>query len=150
MLDLLRFFKNYSEFIIFGVIFVVVLFFFLREFKLTSKNSWGVLLGLTALGGFLALQAWKRKKLLQELEARERALEKLEESYKDLKDKQKLTEEAFNHAKNDLERAKVDAGLAILKADEEHAQKAAEIEREFENKSADDLIKDIRDILNPN
>jgi biopolymer transport protein ExbB/TolQ len=147
LFGILSFVKNNGDYIAFSVIFLVVLFFFFKEFKITSKNSWGVLLGLTALGGFFAFKAYQRKKLLEQLEARERELEKIEQRYNDLKNKQQLSEAAYQKAKEDLERAKVDAALAILKADQEHAQRAVEIENEYQNISADDLIKKIKTII---
>ncbi|RMF56657.1 MAG: hypothetical protein D6743_19920 [Calditrichaeota bacterium] len=147
MLSLFRFIRDYGEYATFFVLFAVVIFFFLKEFKLTSKNSWAVLLSLTGLGALVAFQAWRRKRLLQELQRRENALKKIEKRYQELKDQHKLTEEAYHRSKAELERAKVDAGLAILKADEEHARKAEEIEREFENKSAEELLAEIRAIM---
>ncbi len=147
LFGILNFLKNNGDYIAFTAIFLVVLFFFLKEFKITSKNSWAVLLGLTALGGFFVFKAYQRKRLLAELEAREREMEKIEQRYNDLKNKQQLTEAAYKKAKEDLERAKVDAALAILKADQEHAARVVEIENEYQNISAEDLIKKVKNII---
>ncbi len=150
MIGLWNFIRANSDYILFSAILLVVLILFLKEFKITSKNSWGVLIGMTALGSLFAYKAWQRKKLLEELEDREKALEEIEKRYTELKDKAQITEEAFQKAKNNLERAKVDAATAILRADEEHAARAAEIENEFKDKSADDLVADIKNIIGSN
>ena len=104
MIGLWNFIRANSDYILFSAILLVVLFFFLKEFKVTSKNSWSVLIGLTALGGLFAYKTWQRKKLLDELEAREKALEEIEKRYAELKDKAKITEEAFKKAKKMLKR----------------------------------------------
>lgn len=147
MIELWNFIRANSDYILFSAILLVVIILFLKEFKITSKSSWGVLVGLTALGGLFVYKSWQRKKLLDELKAREKALEEIEERYAELKEKAKMTEEAYQKAKRNLERAKVDAAISILRADEEHADRAAEIEREFENKSADELVSDIKNII---
>ena len=150
MIGLWNFIRANSDYILFSAILLVVLFFLFKEFKITSANSWSILIGLTVLGGLFAYKAWQRKKLLDELEAREKALKEIEKRYAELKDKAKITEEAFKKAKDNLERAKLDAATAILRADEEHAARAAEIEREFQNKSADELVVDIKNIIRSN
>lgn len=139
-------FLNFTD-LVFIALFLLVFIFFLREFKITSKKSWVVLLGLTALGGFFVFQAWRRKKLLEQFEEREKALKKLEEEYKNLKAQQKITEEAYQNAKGELERAKVQTGLAIMRADEELAQKTAEIERDYQNMTVDESIARIKAAL---
>ena len=141
LLKIFSFLKNYGDDLAFIVIFLVVAFFFLKEFKITSKSSWGVLLGLTALGGLFTYRVWKRRKLLEELERREQALKELEKRYEELKANHLISEAAYNEAKSNLDRAKVDAATGVLKADEEHAQAVSEIERDYQNISGEDVIK---------
>jgi len=141
-------FLNFTD-LVFIALFLVVFIFFLREFKMTSKKSWVVLLGLTALGGFFVLQAWRRKKLLEQFEEREKALKKVEEEYNNLKAQAKITEAAYQNAKNDLERAKVQTGLAIMKADAELAQQVSEIERDYQTMTVDESVARIKAALQP-
>ncbi len=133
--------------IIFIALFGVVFIFFLLDFRLTSKRSWLVLLGLTALGGVIISQAWRRKRLLEQLAEREEALEKLEGQYDELKKKAQISEAAYQQAKEELDRAKVQAGLAALRADEELAAAAAEIERDYQNMSVEESLRRIREAL---
>ncbi len=147
MIGILRFMRDYGEHLIFIALFAIVLFFFLREFKLGSKNSWAVLLGLSALGGLFIFKAYRRKKLLEELQRREDELKKIESRYEELKNQQQLSQAAYEKAKSELDRAKVDAALAILRAQEEHAARAVEIENEYQNISSDELVAKVRGIL---
>ncbi|HEX9653033.1 MAG TPA: hypothetical protein VGA99_04935 [bacterium] len=147
MIGILKFMRDYGDHLVFIVLFIVILFFFLREFKITSKNSWMVLLGFSALGGLFAFKAWQRKKLLEELKRREEALKQIEDRYEQLKNEHQLSQAAYEKAKAELDRAKVDAALAILRAQEEHAARAVEIENEYQNISADELIAKIKGIL---
>lgn len=144
VLDFLRIWKDDLAFLL---LFAVIFFFFLKDFKLTSKNSWIVLLGLTALGAFFGYRAWQRRKLLAELEARQRELEKVEERLKALMDKQKITQEAYEKARADLERAKSETALAILRADRQHAERVAEIEEDYKDMTADELVGRVKKIL---
>lgn len=147
MIGILRFMKDYGDHLLFAILFVVVLFFFLREFKITSKNSWMVLIGMSALGGLFAFKAWQRKKLLEELKRREEALKQIENRYEELKNQNKLSQEAYKKVREELERAKVDAALGILRAQEEHAAKAIEIENEYQNISSEELLAKVKTIL---
>ncbi len=139
-------FLNFTD-LVFIAIFLFVFIFFLREFKITSKKSWVVLLGLIGLGGFFFLQAWRRKKLLEQFKEREEALKKIEADYDRLKAQAKITEEAYTNAKSELERAKVQTGLAIMKADEELAQQVSEIEREYQSMTVDESVARIKAAL---
>ncbi len=109
-----------------------------------------MLLGFIALGTYLGFQSWRRKKLLQLLELREKELQKLEQEYKALKARGKLTEAAYQEAKAELERAKVDAGLAILRADERYRETVKAIEREYQNLGPEASLKKIREALQSN
>ena len=135
---------------IFLAVFVLIFVLFLLEFKVTSKQSWMMLLGFIALGTYLGFQSWRRKKLLQLLELREKELQKLEQEYKALKARGKLTEAAYQEAKAELERAKVDAGLAILRADERYRETVKAIEREYQNLGPEASLKKIREALQSN
>jgi ABC-type nickel/cobalt efflux system permease component RcnA len=135
--------------IIFVVLFLVLLFTFLKDFKMTSKRSWIILLSLTALGVLAIFQTWRRKKFLEQFREREKALEDLEKEYDKLKDQAKISEEAYLQAKADLERAKVEAGIAIMKANEELAEKIRQIESDYHNMTVEESIAKIKEALQP-
>jgi ABC-type nickel/cobalt efflux system permease component RcnA len=135
--------------IIFVVLFLVLLFTFLKDFKMTSKRSWITLLSLTALGVLAIFQTWRRKKFLEQFREREKALEDLEKEYDKLKDQAKISEEAYLQAKADLERAKVEAGIAIMKANEELAEKIRQIESDYHNMTVEESIAKIKEALQP-
>ncbi|MFQ5602815.1 MAG: hypothetical protein ACE5HS_06060 [bacterium] len=143
LLKILSTLRDFADFIIFGVIFVVILFLFLKEFKPTSKNSWAILLALIGMGGFFFFKAWQRKKLLEKFKEREEELKKLEAEYDELKEKAQITDEAYQKAKTALDQAKVQAGLGIMRADNELAERMDAIEKEFENMSVDDSLAKI-------
>ena len=135
--------------IIFVVLFLVLLFTFLKDFKMTSKRSWIILLSLTALGVLAIFQTWRRKKFLEQFREREKALEDLEKEYDKLKDQAKISEEAYLQAKADLERSKVEAGIAIMKANEELAEKIRQIESDYHNMTVEESIAKIKEALQP-
>ncbi len=105
------------EITVIAVVFIVLIFLVLKDFKLTSKKSWGLLLGLTALGGVIAIRAIAKRRLLQELEERENQLEEIEKRYSDMKDNNQILEDDYNKLKAELERVKQESRKAILEAD---------------------------------
>lgn len=105
------------EITVIAVVFIVLIFFVLKDFKLTSKKSWGLLLGLTALGGVIAIRAIAKRRLLQELEERENQLEEIEERYNHMKDNNQILEDDYNKLKAELERVKQESRKAIMEAD---------------------------------
>ncbi|GEM_PF-1606470 len=136
--------KANGDSLLFLFVLLVVFYFFLKEFKITRKSSWGMLLGLTALGGIFACKMWKRNKLLEELKQREQALQDLDDRYRKLYSKHMITESAYQKVKSELEQARRDAALGILKADEAHAKTVAEIERKYANVSDAELLKAVK------
>ena len=136
--------KANGDSLLFLFVLLVVFYFFLKEFKITRKSSWGMLLGLTALGGIFACKMWKRNKLLEELKQREQALQDLDDRYRKLYSKHMITESAYQKVKSELEQARRDAALGILKADEAHARTVAEIERKYANVSDAELLKAVK------
>lgn len=137
---------NWFEIILF-VVFAILLIAFLKEFKLTSTRSWVMLLGFTALGGLFVFQRWRRKKLLEQFREREKELEKIEERYNELRKNGEITEEAYNDAKKQLEKAKVEEGLAIMRADELLTEQLEKIEKEYSDLTIEESIAKIKDAL---
>jgi Skp family chaperone for outer membrane proteins len=133
------------DMIVVAVVFVVVMVLFLRDFKLASKRSWMVLIGLTALGGMFFFQAWKRKQLLKEFAEREKKLHDLETQYQQLKDEGKITAAALEKAKADLEAEKSAAAAAIAQADKNLADALAQARKDNLGSSDDELLKHLED-----
>ena len=105
------------EIAVIAVVFIVLIFLVLKDFKLTSKKSWGLLLGLTALGVIIAIRAIAKKRLLQELEDRENQLEEIEQRYSNMRDNNQILEDDYNKLKAELEKVKQDSYKAIMEAD---------------------------------
>lgn len=129
------------------VVFLILLVAFLKEFKLTSSRSWIILLGFTSLGGLFAFQRWRRMKLLKQFEEREKVLKELEREYDEYREKGKITREAYEQAKDELEKAKINEALAVMQADEHLAQKREEIERDFNTMTTEELLARFREAL---
>lgn len=146
-LKIVSFLRNWGDDLLFFVIFAVIFIYFLKEFKITNKNSWMILLGLTALGGLFAWRTWKRKKLLDSFREREKQLEALEKEYDELKEQSQITEAAYNKAWADLQQAKVDAGLAVMNADAELAERIEEIRKEYQDMTVEESIAKIEEAL---
>jgi len=147
LFSILRFLRDHADDLIFMAIFLVVFFFFLKEFKLTSKNSWAVLLGFTAMGGLLIFRAWRRRKFLDEFRRREKLLEELEKEYDSLKAEAKITAAAYEQAKTELQRAKMDAGLSILAADADLRRNLEEIRRTHGTMTVEESLQKIEEAL---
>ncbi len=128
-------------------LFIILIIAFLREFKITSKQSWIVLIGLTSLGALFTFQSWRKRKLLQEFEAREKALNNLEKEYEQLKNRAKISEEAYLKAKEELARARYEAGIAIMRANEKLAKDLQKIESEYQNIPIEESIQKIKEAL---
>ncbi|HKJ67448.1 MAG TPA: hypothetical protein VKA68_05790 [bacterium] len=136
------------EDLIFILLFVIVVIVFLSDFKLTSRKSWIYLLGLTAIGGLIVHQIWRRKKFFEELQEREKEIREMEKRYKDLKDQAKITEQQYEKAVADLENALKQKALAVMKADEELSEKTREIEKKYQDISSEELMSSINNIIN--
>lgn len=147
MIKLWQFFNTNGDYFLIGVIFIVVLIFFFREFDLTSKRAWAMLLSLSALGAVMLYKAVRKNRLLDELRKRKKELEKLEQEYNELKERHEISEENYEKARKDLEAAKKKMLRDLVKADEEHEQRLKEIEKDFENKSADELMDMTEELL---
>jgi len=85
--------------------------------------------------------------LLKQFEERERKLKELEEEYEKLREKGKITEEAYKNAREKLEKAKVNEAIAVMNADERLSQAREEIEREFNNLSTEELLAKFKEAV---
>lgn len=144
---ILNFLSDFSSEIIFIGLVLFILILFLKEFKITSKRSWIIILSLVGLGGLAFFRAWNRKKLLEQLREREEALRKLEKEYAKLKQIGEISKAAYEKQKQELERIKKDTALETMKADEALAEKRKQIEEEYESISTKDLIDKVENFL---
>lgn len=130
-------------------VFIVLFFAFVKEFKITSKRSWVVLLGLTALGGLFSFQRWRRNQLLKQFKEREETLKEQERKYDELRKKGEITEEAYNSAKEELENTLKKEALAIIDAYEKADERRKAIKERFSNNiSSKDLYSELDKITN--
>jgi septation ring formation regulator EzrA len=81
------------------------------------------------------------------MKKREEALKDLEEEYEQLKEQHEITQENYEKARERLEEAKKQMVKDIIEADKAHQERLKEIEKEFKNKSADDLMRMTEELL---
>lgn len=140
MIKLWQLLQNSGDYILFGVILVVVVILFVQEFELKSPRSWMILVGLSTLGIVMIVRAYKKNKLLKELREREKALEEIEERYRKLKDEHTISEERYLKAKQELDAARKKAARDILEADETFKEELENIDKQYNEMSTDELI----------
>ena len=105
------------EIVVITIIFIVLILLVLKDFNLTSRKSWGILLGLTALGGVFAIRTIAKNRLLQELVERENRLKEIENRYNDMKGNNQILEDDYYKLKAELEKVKKESYKAIMEAD---------------------------------
>ena len=117
-MELLNIFKRENiEIVVITIIFIVLILLVLKDFNLTSRKSWGILLGLTALGGVFAIRTIAKNRLLQELVERENRLKEIENRYNDMKGNNQILEDDYYKLKAELEKVKKESYKAIMEAD---------------------------------
>ena len=147
MNKIISFIANHQGDIIFIAVFLVVLLLFLREFKLTDRRSWAMLIGFSILGFLLFRRVYGRNKLLKALEKREKGLKEIENRYNDLKQKHKQVEKNYEKIKDELDRAKVESAKALADLAEKKKEKIQKIEDRFENITPDGAIKTAKELI---
>lgn len=140
MIGLWRFLQNSGDYILFGVILIAVIILFVKEFELKSPRSWMILFGLSGLGIVMIVRAYKKNKLLAELEEREKALKEIEQRYQQLKDEHKISEERYLKAKDELDAARKKAARDILEADDTFQEELEKIDKQYNEMTTDELI----------
>jgi len=133
--------------ILFVILFILLAVLFLSDFKMTKRKSWLSLLALTAFGGLLVSRIWRRKAFLNQLREREQKIKELEGRYEALKEEAKITEAQYDQAVANLENTLKQNALAVIRADEELAERTEEIEREYQDISSEDLINNIHNLI---
>ncbi len=136
-------FLSFVDMVLIALCFIVFLAF-AREFKITRLVA---LQGFIFSARFFMFQAWRRKRLLEQFEEREKILKLLDDEFLSLKAQAKITEEFYYRWNHEFEYAKVQAGLAIMKADADLIQSAVEIERDYKNMTVDESIVRIKEAL---
>ncbi len=139
-------FMSWSDLGILAVV-VIVFIMFLKDFDMTSKKSWVVLLGLTVVGGLTILRSWRHKQLLKELEAGEKAMKEMEGRYRDAEAQLQITTQAFDKARADMDRASKDHDAAMLEADRKLKEALEKIRNEYSNLTPEQLILKVKQQL---
>jgi chromosome segregation ATPase len=140
MINFWEFINAHIDWIGIAILFLIVLILFIRDFDLTSRRAWGMLLSLSALGGVMLFKALRENRLLEELKKRKRELEVLEQEYRELKEQHKISEKQYQEASRKLEEAKKKMIRDLIRAEKEHENRLKQIEENFENLSADELM----------
>ena len=144
----IQFIRNTADYWLIGIILIIAIVFFIRDFKLTSLRSWLLLFGLFAVGAIAVLKSKRNKRLLEELARREKELADMENKYSQLKETHKISEENYRLAKAELEEKKKKAAVDILRADEKYEKEVMELEDEMANKTAEEMIHIVNGYLN--
>ncbi len=146
-MNIIRFLISYWGQTVFFLVILFLLILFLVDFKITSRKFWFLLGGFIGFGGLVIFQRWRRKKLLAEIEEREKAIEQLKERLEKLRQEHRMSKEAYENTLAELEQAKLEAAKSVLAADSTLARKLQEIESRYQNLSVEESIRRIREAL---
>ncbi len=146
-MKLINFFHNSIDYWVIGLLLVIALVFFIRDFKLTSIRSWLLLFGLFAVGAIAIFKSKRNKRLLEELAKREKELDILEEKYELQAKEHAISRENYEMAKKELGEMKKKTAIDILKADEKYAEDASKLEKQIKEASPEDMIQEVNKYL---
>jgi len=132
------------EMAVLAIVFIVLILLVIKDFNLTSKKSWGMLLGLTALGGIFAIKFIKINRLNQELDERKKRIKETEKNYEEMNKRNQLLDKDYNNLKEELDRVRKESCKAILEADA-RIEKASEGRIEYRNISEEKVIEILKD-----
>ncbi len=131
----------------FMAVFVLVFLLFVLDFRLVSRRSWMILLGMTGLGGLLLFKRWLRRQILRDLETKEKLLRQKEEALVALRQQAKITEAAYEAARLELEQAQKEHALLLARLDRELQQRLQDIEREYQHLTPEQTLQKLKSIL---
>ncbi len=132
------------DLIIMGVVLVVVLILFLRDFDIKNKRSWFILLGLSALGAAIYYRFNKKSGIPEVFKKREEKLKEMEKNLEDLKNEGKISEESYQKAKEKLnESLKQDVQDSISNLNK-YQENLKKWEEESKKTSPENLILELR------
>jgi len=133
--------------LVFGLLLLFLFGVILSDFKVTSRQSWMLLLGLGLLGGWFVFRTLRVQALLKELEEREKKLKELEKKYNRLYANHEITEQAYQEALSALAKAKRKLAESITSADTELQKKLQRINKDTKNPTVDDTLKDLNEVI---
>ncbi len=133
--------------LVFLGVFVLVFILFLLDFRLASRRSWAILLGMAGLGGLLLVKRWLRKQILRDLEAQEKIRKRQERELDTLRQKAEISEAAYRAALAELQQARKERALFLARLDRELQERLQEIEKEYENLTPDETLEKLKAIL---
>ncbi|MDQ7063539.1 MAG: hypothetical protein Q9P90_04750 [candidate division KSB1 bacterium] len=128
-------------------VFVLVFILFILDFRLASRRSWAILLGMAGLGGVLLVKRWLRKQVLRELEAQEKIRKRQEKELEALRQKAEISEAAYRAALAELQQARKEHALFLARLDRELQERLLEIEKEYQNLTPDETLEKLKAIL---
>ncbi|MBI5216278.1 MAG: hypothetical protein HY960_11045 [Ignavibacteriae bacterium] len=145
MISVLRSLEVFDFFFI--LIGLGLIVWFIKDFKVTSKEGIFILLTLTSIGGYVGWRAWKRKRLLEELKEREDALKETEKNLQELLEQKKFAEQDYQQAKSELDAERVHMVNAVTQAEKEYAEKMEEIRNKYSNMTPEESVNNAIKIL---
>lgn len=146
-MKLFNFFHNSIDYWVIGILLVIALVFFIRDFKLTSIRSWLLLFGIFAVGAIAIFSARRNKRLLEELKKKEKELDKLGKNYEKQKEANKLTEKNYQLAKKELEEQKKKTAVDILRSNDKYEKEAVKLEKELAESTPEEMLKEVENYL---
>lgn len=140
---------NMDEFTIaFAVIFVLVMIFFLHQFRLL--NARGIIFGIAAVAlvlGFSLFQSYRKRKLQEELRRREEDLKKQEERLKELEKQYDAARDEIREAEEALKRERARYLKQILEIEAEKAENLHQRREQLNNMSPDELFEEYNKVI---
>ena len=134
--------------IAFAVVFLLVLLFFLHQFRLL--NARGIIFAVAALGlvlGFSLFQSYRKRKLQEELKRREQALKEQEKRLKELQEKYDVAKEEIREAEEALKRERARYMKEILEIEAEKEENLHRRREELSNMSPDELFEEYNRLI---
>ncbi len=134
--------------IAFAVVFLIVVLFFLHQFRLLNVR--GIIFAVSALGlvlGFSLFQSYRKRKLTEELKRRERELQEQEKRLKELQEKYDVAKEEIREAEELLKRERARYMKEILEIEAEKSQQLQQRREQLNNMSADELFEEYNKVI---
>ncbi len=132
----------------FTVIFIIVILFFLHQFRLLNVR--GLIFAASALAlvlGFSIFQSYRRRKLEEELKQREKALQEQEKRVKELQEKYEVSKEEIRQAEESLKRERARYMKEILEIEAEKNKKLEERRAELNDMTTDQIFEEYSKLI---
>ena len=134
--------------IAFAVVFLLVLLFFLHQFRLLNPR--GIIFAVATLGlvlGFSLFQSYRKRKLAEELKRREQELQEQEKRLKELQEKYDVAKEEIREAEEALKRERARYMKEILEIEAEKSKMLQQRREELNNMSPDQIFEEYNRVI---